>query len=235
MIGNETIERVRRFTSDRDWEQFHTSENMAKSISIEAAELHINCKIPEEHDMHSWCGNRLMGEVTQLCGEKKGERPVMNRICKMVLVIMGVLFFLSAIDAEAVAINAENFPDDVFRAEVAEMDYNKDGYLDAEDIEYNATNIYIADKGVKSLAGIEYLTSLTHLTCDDNSIEELDLSNNPALEVLACRRNKLTKLTLGNKPKLHHFVCDNNLLTSLDVSNCPQLINFHCSNNHEEE
>lgn len=33
------IERVRKFSSDRDWEQFHTPENVAKSICIEAAEL----------------------------------------------------------------------------------------------------------------------------------------------------------------------------------------------------
>ena len=35
----ETIARIRRFTADRQWEQYHTPENLAKSISIEAAEL----------------------------------------------------------------------------------------------------------------------------------------------------------------------------------------------------
>ena len=35
----ETIERIRRFTTDRDWDQFHSPENLAKSIVIEAAEL----------------------------------------------------------------------------------------------------------------------------------------------------------------------------------------------------
>ena len=34
-----TIERIRKFTADRDWEQFHTPANLAKSISIEANEL----------------------------------------------------------------------------------------------------------------------------------------------------------------------------------------------------
>ena len=29
----------RDFTEERDWDQFHTPENLAKSISIEAAEL----------------------------------------------------------------------------------------------------------------------------------------------------------------------------------------------------
>ena len=35
----ETINRIRKFTSNRDWDQFHTPANLAKSISIEAAEL----------------------------------------------------------------------------------------------------------------------------------------------------------------------------------------------------
>ena len=38
-MTKETIERIRRFTSDRDWEQYHTPENLAKSIVIEAGEL----------------------------------------------------------------------------------------------------------------------------------------------------------------------------------------------------
>ena len=36
---DKTIEDIRVFTKERDWEQFHTPENLAKSISIEAAEL----------------------------------------------------------------------------------------------------------------------------------------------------------------------------------------------------
>ena len=35
----ETLERIRKFSDDRDWNQFHTPENLAKSIAIEAAEL----------------------------------------------------------------------------------------------------------------------------------------------------------------------------------------------------
>ncbi len=35
----ETIERIRKFTEDRDWDQFHSPANLAKSIVIEAAEL----------------------------------------------------------------------------------------------------------------------------------------------------------------------------------------------------
>lgn len=33
------IKQLRQFVAERDWQQFHTPENLAKSISIEAAEL----------------------------------------------------------------------------------------------------------------------------------------------------------------------------------------------------
>lgn len=35
----ETITRIRKFSEDRDWDQFHSPSNLAKSIAIEAAEL----------------------------------------------------------------------------------------------------------------------------------------------------------------------------------------------------
>ena len=38
-MTNETSERIRDFTEDRNWDQFHSPANLAKSISIEANEL----------------------------------------------------------------------------------------------------------------------------------------------------------------------------------------------------
>lgn len=38
-MRQETIDRIRKFSTDRDWEQYHTAVNLAKSISIEANEL----------------------------------------------------------------------------------------------------------------------------------------------------------------------------------------------------
>ena len=38
-MKQETIERIRKFKEDRDWSQFHSPANLAKSISIEANEL----------------------------------------------------------------------------------------------------------------------------------------------------------------------------------------------------
>ena len=38
-MKQKTIDRIRQFTSNREWEQYHTPANLAKSISIEANEL----------------------------------------------------------------------------------------------------------------------------------------------------------------------------------------------------
>lgn len=34
-----TLERIKKFRDDRDWQQFHTPSNLAKAISIESGEL----------------------------------------------------------------------------------------------------------------------------------------------------------------------------------------------------
>ena len=38
-MKQETIDRIRKFSEDRNWDQFHSPANLAKSIVIEAAEL----------------------------------------------------------------------------------------------------------------------------------------------------------------------------------------------------
>ena len=39
VMKQETIDRIRKLSEDRDWDQFHSPANLAKSIAIEAGEL----------------------------------------------------------------------------------------------------------------------------------------------------------------------------------------------------
>lgn len=39
MPSNQTLTALRTFVAERDWDQFHSPDNLAKSISIEAGEL----------------------------------------------------------------------------------------------------------------------------------------------------------------------------------------------------
>ena len=39
MVDEQTRQAIERFVEERDWDQFHSAANLAKSISIEAGEL----------------------------------------------------------------------------------------------------------------------------------------------------------------------------------------------------
>lgn len=56
------IEQLRAFVAERDWQQFHTPENLAKSISIESAEL-LECfqwgADPDRERIHEELGDVL--------------------------------------------------------------------------------------------------------------------------------------------------------------------------------
>ena len=49
-MKEKTIERIRKFTEDRDWDQFHNGKDLALALSIEASELNevFLWKKPEE-------------------------------------------------------------------------------------------------------------------------------------------------------------------------------------------
>ena len=133
--------------------------------------------------------------------------------------------------ASGVEISAGNFPDNAFRSYVStELDKNKDGSLSAAEIEA-ATQITVAELGISTLKGIEFLTEVTYLNCENNDIEELDLSANADLTTLFCSRNKLSGLDLSKNTELTYASCSNNSLTSLDVSKNIKLESLLCESN----
>ena len=59
MISDSTIQSIRDFVAERGWGQYHTPENLAKSISIEASEL-LECyqwmpQSPSVADVLTYC------------------------------------------------------------------------------------------------------------------------------------------------------------------------------------
>lgn len=55
----------RDFTDERDWDQFHTPENLAKSISIEAAELLECFQWDNDYDKEHLCEE--LADVLSYC------------------------------------------------------------------------------------------------------------------------------------------------------------------------
>lgn len=134
--------------------------------------------------------------------------------------------------SDAIEINETNFPDENFRAYVAQesIDANQDGFLNPQEIA-DVTGIDVSSKKISNLTGIGFFTALTYLNCNVNSLTSLDVSNNTALTRLDCGINSLTSLDVSQNTALMTLYCGGNSLTSLDVSNCKALTYLNCSGN----
>ena len=100
-MTKETIERIRRFTTDREWQQYHTPANLAKSISIEAAELlecfQWNNDFDKEHlceelaDVLSYCimlADRLDVDIEEIVLDKLFVRTLKARFPHLDITVM---------------------------------------------------------------------------------------------------------------------------------------------------
>ena len=131
----------------------------------------------------------------------------------------------------SVVLNSTNFPDATFRAYVSEITGVGVGGTISDAKLQSIFNIDVSDKGIASLKGVEYFTSLMRLFCDDNQLSSLDVSHNTALTVLNCNSNQLTSLDLSHNTALEMLSCVNNQLTSLDVSHNTALTKLYCGIN----
>ena len=62
---NEVIKKIKKFNEDRDWNQFHSPENIAKSISIEAGELLECFQWSNEYNKEEVCNE--LADVMNYC------------------------------------------------------------------------------------------------------------------------------------------------------------------------
>ena len=130
-------------------------------------------------------------------------------------------------------INDKNFPDANFRKYIKG---NIAGGRDVLTVEERSKVkiININKKDISDLKGIEAFPNLTELDCGNNSIQKLDLRQNPMLITLKCNKNQLTQLDLSKNPDIDYLNCSENQLEQLDVSHL-KLEYLYCSNNDLEQ
>ena len=130
-------------------------------------------------------------------------------------------------------INEDNFPDDNFRKYIKTDIAGGSNVLTVEK-QRSVKIININKKDISDLKGIEAFPNLTELDCGNNSIQKLDLRQNPELGKLICDKNQLTQLDLSKNPKIYHLKCSENQLEQLDVSHL-ELEYLYCSHNDLEQ
>ena len=130
-------------------------------------------------------------------------------------------------------INEKNFPDANFRKYIKG---NIAGDRDVLTVEERSKVkiININKKDISDLKGIEAFPNLTELDCGNNSIQKLDLRQNPMLITLKCNKNQLTQLDLSKNPDIDYLNCSENQLEQLDVSHL-KLEYLYCSHNDLEQ
>ena len=134
--------------------------------------------------------------------------------------------------AGSVAINSTNFPDNNFRKYVSEKyDWNSNGYLDSDEIEYTDRMYITGDFVLQNLKGIEYFTELTDFSCYGNQLTELDLSKNTKLSNVNVSSNQLTSLNLSGCTGLGYLYAYSNQLSRLDLSNCTGVTTLNLAKN----
>lgn len=148
------------------------------------------------------------------CSRKEGETPVYSEV-KSIKYVKYII----------------NFQDAAFKAYcIKNFDTDGDGGISMAEAK-DVTEIDCTGKGIKSLAGIEYFTSLKWLYCEGNKLVTLDLRGNKDLKTVDCEDNQLTSIDISGNTKLLYLYCSNNSLASLDVSHNVSLMYLFCMYN----
>lgn len=147
---------------------------------------------------------------------------------RTLLFIIFLLNLISSAYSQDVAI-----PDSNFLAELINrgIDTNGDGVIQVDEAEV-VTYLYLSDKQINSLIGIEAFTALEDLKCSFNPLGTLDLSNNINLEKLHCGFCHLDELNISGCSKLSRLQCFANNLNDIDLSHMPNLTKLDCSFNN---
>ncbi len=114
---------------------------------------------------------------------------------------------------------------------------NPDGTVSLD--EYNKFQIirnggpflFLRNKNITSLAGIEYFTDLETLDCMGNQLTTLDVTKLTSLMFLVCNDNQLTALDVTGLTSLKNLLCSGNQLTTLDVTGLTSLTDLECNGN----
>ncbi len=125
-------------------------------------------------------------------------------------------------------------PDDNFEQALIDLGYDSgalDNYVLTANIN-TITNLYVNNKNISDLTGIEDFTALEVLGCHNNFLNSLDVSSNTNLQKLYCYGNSLTTLDVSANTMLELLDCGINEITSLDVSANTMLNFLMCDSNY---
>ena len=147
---------------------------------------------------------------------------------KLLLTLMTVLMASLAARAD-VTINTTNFPDANFRSYL--LSQYPSGTITMSQL--NARDsLYLYNKGISNLKGVEYFTQLTYLMCYSNNLTSVDVSALTKLVYLNLGYNKLTSINVSSNTALQElYLQHNSFSSSINVSSHSALRTFWVTDN----
>lgn len=125
-------------------------------------------------------------------------------------------------------------PDPIFKNYLvnnAAINLNSDSEIQVSEANAFTGSINCNFIGITNLTGIEAFINLTGLSCSNNPITTINLTNNVQLTSLSCDNCNLTTLNLNANSNLQSLFCSNNQISILDVSNHTALQFLTCHGN----
>lgn len=110
-------------------------------------------------------------------------------------------------------------PDDNFEQALIDLglDDQLDDYVQTANIQ-PITQLFLFEKGIYDLTGIEDFISLNYLDCENNHLTSLDISQNTDLTFLNCGMNQLGSLDLTQNSALENLSFHENRIAEIDLS-----------------
>ncbi len=105
-----------------------------------------------------------------------------------------------------------------------------DGFVYTDSI-VNVGTLFIPNREIRSMEGIQDFQSLYNLHCGYNLFDTLDVSNLDSLAYLSCDAGELRMLKALHNPSLQILFCRFGSLNAMDLSGAPELKDLICSNN----
>jgi Leucine-rich repeat (LRR) protein len=129
-----------------------------------------------------------------------------------------VIAFFLVMNAEAQIVN---IPDSTFKAYLLAdtlINTNHDTEIQVSEAAAFTGEISISFLNISDLTGLEAFTSITGLDCSYNSLNNIDLTHNTALQYLNCASSTVSNLNVSNNTALTYIQCEVNSISSLDLS-----------------
>ena len=116
------------------------------------------------------------------------------------------------------------------------IDTNNDGEIEVSEAQsVYSLHIYPSFSNnsdiLSNLTGIEYFTNLENLSCRNNNLTTINLTNLTNLKTLSCQNNQIYDLNINGLINLETLTCQYNQISILDFTNLPNIFFVNCIGN----